>query len=123
MINEQGNCQYCGSHIDAEHPYFIGQQIEKHMPYEGFEWWERIGDGRTVEVKNLGTVTVVAKHVSYGEDQGEDSRPIFIIFEVDGKYYRKSGIANSYGERNWGAGGFLPAVQKVVVTKVWEDAS
>lgn len=120
MINDH-KCQFCGSQIPADHAYWIGEKMVKHG-WTGWEGWADYRDGQQVSVPGLGVVTMVAKSIAYGEEQGEDSRPVFMIFEVNGQYYRKNGTADSYGEINWNAGGFLPAVQKTVEVKTWETA-
>lgn len=84
--------------------------------------WDDLYEGRHGEVAPLAN-TKVAKPVeskgrevdSYGEYlQGEGE--IYVIFEVDGKYYKKFGYQSSYGydERTWD--GAVVEVQKIVKT-------
>lgn len=113
------SCEFCGADMAADHPFFIGEKMLNHS-WSGWEQYEHMRDGEQISVTGLGVVTMVAKHIAYGEEQEADNRPIFMIFEINGQYYRKSGVADSYGERNWNAGGFLPAVKK---TKVVEELS
>ena len=121
MIKD-GKCQYCGAEVTAEHAHYVGEKILKAVGWGGWEDLAAYRDGQQLSVPGLGVVTLVAKHVKYGEEQGEDDRPVFMIFEVGGQFYRKNGIADSYGEVNWNAGGFVPAVQKTVQVKTWEVA-
>lgn len=114
-------CQFCGSHVPNDHPHFIGEKLIA-KTWDGWQGWADYKDGTQVTVEGLGVVTVVAKHATYGEDQGEDDRPVFIIFEINGQFYRKNGTADSYGEVNWNAGGFTHAVEKTVEVKTWEVA-
>lgn len=111
-------CNFCGAEMNDDHPYLIGEKLDGHA--YGWEYWADQEDGEQTSVPGVGVVTVVAKHVRYGEDQGEDDRPVFIIFEINGQFYRKNGTADSYGEVSWLTGGFLPAVKKTVTKKVFE---
>lgn len=115
-------CQFCGSNISADHAYHVGEKILKATGWGGWDDLAQYRDGQQLTVPDLGVVTMVAKHVKYGEDQGEDLRPVFMIFEVNGQFYRKNGYADSYGEVSWNTGGFVLAVQKTVEVKTWEAA-
>ena len=112
------SCVHCGTELAADHPYLLGEKLANYS--YGWESWADEKDGAQVSVPGVGVVTVVAKHTMYGEDQGEDDRPVFIIFEINGQFYRKNGTADSYGEVSWNTGGFLPAVKKIVTKEVFE---
>lgn len=110
-------CHICGTVLPASHPYGIGEKLGDYS--YGWESWADTKEGEKTSVPGVGVVTLVAKSVLFGEDQGEDRRPAFMIFEIGGQFYRKNGYADSYGEVSW-TGGFLPAVKKVVQTETWE---
>lgn len=118
----ESKCTFCGSTIPADHAYHIGEKILKHTGWSGWDSLANYGDGQQFTVQGLGVVTMVAKHTKYGEEQGEDNRPVFMIFELNGQFYRKNGMADSYGEVNWSQGGFVLAVQRTVEVKTWEAA-
>lgn len=77
-------------------------------------------------------VTIVEVHLDEGDEtleryydsaheQGHEGT-CFIVFEVDGKYYRKSGTTDSYANRNWN--GKFREVKKgeILVTKYeWRE--
>lgn len=55
-------------------------------------------------------------------EQGHEGT-CFIVFEVNGKYYRKTGITDSYANRNWN-GKFREVTKgEVIVTKYeWKES-
>lgn len=85
--------------------------------------WERLFDGQSVSLTTGNPVPV--KHVhsktretdSYGEYmQGDED--VFVIFELNGKFYKKSGYQDSYGGSTWDG----PVVEVTPITKtiqVW----
>jgi hypothetical protein len=111
-------CEHCGQEMAPDNPYYIGEKLGD---YSYWEYWADTREGEQASVPGVGVVTVVAKSTRFGEDQGEDDRPAFIIFEIGGQFYRKNGRADSYGEVTW-HGGFTHAVKKVVQTETWENA-
>lgn len=54
-------------------------------------------------------------------EQGHEGT-CFIVFEVDGKYYRKTGVTDSYANRNWN-GKFREVTKgEILVTKYeWKE--
>lgn len=57
-------------------------------------------DGYTMSLAG-GVLKVVAKSIDFAEEQGEVERESFIIVEYNGKFFRKYGFVDSYGESNW----------------------
>ena len=55
-------------------------------------------------------------------EQGHEGT-CFIVFEVNGKYYRKTGVTDSYANRNWN-GKFREVTKgEVIVTKYeWKES-
>lgn len=109
-------CEHCGTDLPLDHPVGVGLKIEEQYDWE---YWEILDDGASRTVDGLGPVVLVASNVQFREEQGDGNRPAFLIFEVAGKFYRKNGYANSYGEVFW-TGEFLDAVKKTVTKEVWE---
>lgn len=71
--------------------------------------WEAWADGYYGSTN--GQVTVVERHLDEGDEtheryydspheQGHEGT-CFIVFEVNGRYYRKTGTTDSYANRNW----------------------
>lgn len=87
--------------------------------------WDKIYNGSDGKVMPFSDAKP-AKHVysktretdSYG-DYIEGEGEIFLVFEVDGKFYKKFGYQSSYGGREWDGG--VVEVQPVTKTiTVWE---
>lgn len=121
-------CKWCGSSVGADNPMLLDNlmnevQVGAASWHRGWGYWAELNDGDQVSVHGQGAVdgvwTLVAKSVKYGEEQGEDERPVFLILERGGQFYRKNGVANSYGEVMWN-GPFRFAIEKTITTKVYE---
>jgi len=67
-----------------------------------YDAWNALFEGRNT---NLATASVKATFVAnsgalnYDENSGDQS--IHVIFEVDGKFYKKTGYHSSYGGTEW----------------------
>jgi hypothetical protein len=79
--------------VEAALLHFIGEET---ADYVWWEWFDRDRVGKTYDVPGLGKVTVVdanlAKNISYAEH----SETIWMVFDVKGILYRKSGEHTSY---------------------------
>lgn len=120
-MNKNTLCPTCDQAIPDGHAFFVGDLIEK--SYTGYSdpWdiWSGEDEGSSKQYPSIGEVTLVAKTPSLGEVQGEDDRPIFMIFENNGRYFRKNGTADSYGEETWN-GPFKDAKQVTKKVVTWE---
>lgn len=66
-------------------------------------------------------VVVVDKQTTAVESQGDDNQSVWIVVKVDGRFYKKHGTGDSYGEVSWN--GFLKEVfpkEKTVVAYEYE---
>lgn len=88
--------------------------------------WDRLVQGKEIKVAPLNEA-VTAKFVffkdretdSYGEFYEGDSE-VYVIFEVDGKFYKKIGYKSSYGyEISW-AGDPVEVQPKTKTIQVFE---
>lgn len=91
--------------------------------------WGSVEDmaiGRTFKADDY-TVTVVAKTLDPGYpangydgayEQGSQFET-FIVVEVEGQFFKKTGTGDSYGDVSWD-GDLLPATMKEKIVKVWE---
>lgn len=66
-----------------------------------------------------GPVILVVKSVNFSESQGEDDRESFFIVEYQGKFYRKKGTVDSYGETDW-SGTCKPVQAKMKTVRIFE---
>lgn len=105
-------CPTCDQAVDNDSGVAFGVHFEKYI-----EWYQAAGD-RTGEIYYLGNEEVrkVMESVVYDESQGDDDRPVFMVFDYRGGFYKKEGTADSYGRVQWNG----PVKKVVPVTKTVE---
>ena len=64
-------------------------------------WQDRDRTGEAHEIPGLGTVTVVACNLAKDISYAEHSEEVWMIFEVQGTLYKKSGQYTSYIGTEW----------------------
>lgn len=104
-------CPTCDTVLPADHAVEIGNKINQYV------YWDVLAyksDGHTFVVPGLGEVTLLAKNTSTHEEMGEDRQEVFMVFEIGGRFYKKLGFGDSYGEIEWDG----PFKEVVKTTKV-----
>lgn len=99
----------------------------------GFGSWEAWASGYVSSSSSRGRASVVERFLDEGDEtheryydspheQGHEGT-CFIVFEVDGRYYRKTGTTDSYASRNWN-GKFREVTKgEILVTKYeWKES-
>ena len=111
MINDDGMCLSCGTKV-PEGPLKIGKLIEAEVSW----WsWEDVPERGVKVITGVGPVTMVAKHTQGREYMGDDYQPLFMVFSIGDKFYRKNGHSDSYGETSWdGAFTEVQPAEKIV---------
>lgn len=110
-------CTQCGQQVPDNSPAATALKITAASIY-----WDSIEDVRedgTFSLSGFGTATMVARSLPSGEMQGGDFREAYLVFELNGNLYRKDGIADSYGERNW-TGTVKPVTVREKLVKTYE---
>lgn len=120
-MNKNTLCPTCDQALPDGHAFFVGDLIEKSFTGYGDAWtsWSEEEEGYSNTYPAIGEVTLIAKTPDLAEAQGADNRPIFMIFENNGRYFRKNGTADSYGEETWN-GPFKDAKQVTKQVVAWE---
>lgn len=88
--------------------------------------WDILFNGSSAEVSSL-SEKLEAKFVanknrerdSFGDYEEGGNTEIWVIFEVNGKYYKKFGYQSSYGGREWD-GGVVEVTPTTKTITVWE---
>lgn len=124
------HCPLCKNHLAADSGAAVAVRFAALIDGGTVAWphgsWEGICD-RVAETEAFRvaphTAIVIAKSgTNYGESQGEDRRPVFMILEVDGHLIRKDGYVDSYGEQVAWTGLCYPVsrIEKTIVTHEYE---
>lgn len=98
--------------------------LERHH-YHGFDWWadmcgwdnEEGPEIGTVHTVRLGDVKIVDRLNTYDFEYG--SNPIFVVFEIGGRYFQMNGTASSYGDTKW-EGQLKEVLPNNLTYKRWE---
>lgn len=76
--------------------------------------------GADVTAPNGSVVTTKAVQGSTADSYGEYIEgECWVVFEMDGKFYKKWGYQDSYGSTYWD-GGLMEVTPKTVTVEVWE---
>lgn len=88
-------CTKCGSEIDnGSNAYKLNQAVR---------WWDFNSEqpGYVQDVSGFGRVELVEIMDRVREEQGLDDQLVYIVVKVNGKYYKKHGTEDSYGDLDW----------------------
>lgn len=114
----QENCLKCGQALPKE-AREIANHLVKVMPW--YKWAEK-GEGfHTVLMDGLPVreVEVIAVSGLLNEERSHGGDiPSFMIFLVDGVFYRQIGVTDSYGSTEWD-GAFMPVIPRTQAIKEW----
>lgn len=94
-------CPTCDQEIAPDGALNIGAAIESFRGW--WSWKEPSSVSHTVPDHNGDylSVTFVDKMTLAHEDMGNDRQEVWLLFDVDGKFYKQYGYGDSYGEINW----------------------
>ena len=87
----------------------------KYYSDEPYEWWTSMGvEGETYDVPGVGEVKLISKDAERPDDYGTEE--CHLVFEIDGKLYKKVGEVSSYNGFQWEGGlkDTYPKVREVV---------
>jgi hypothetical protein len=127
-------CNYCNTTLPADHSAVIAQLLEANLDWEKFESddprWGYVDDA-VIDILGLGNVALVARklkpetsemedgYYSSGEYPQGTTFKTFVVLEYAGRYFKKSGTADSYGDVNWDAGIVKEVQPEIKTVKVW----
>lgn len=105
-------CKTCGSDLAEGSAYSIGLEWEKNFS----DWPD--------STKNVPTKYGVLEYLDrnddgFPEDQGNDDRKGWFLYRLLGRYFKKFGTVDSYGECKWD-GPFKEVYMKEKVVTVYE---
>jgi hypothetical protein len=96
------HCPECRQPIREMSTYEASIQKALLATRDWFEWME-ICERSTAPMgpysTNRGEATLVDWDVTYDFDYAENV--VFMVFEVEGDFFMKSGVRNSYGDESW----------------------
>jgi hypothetical protein len=103
--------------VEAALLHFAGE--EWHDPY----WysWDQWGDltGKTYDIPGLGKVKIVGYNGTKDISYAEHSEVVWLVFDVGGTLYRKSGTHTSYVGTEWHDGmQIVKPVERTVIDYV-----
>lgn len=109
----EGYCEACGS---VKVPLNLIEIANAVREYGGYAWsfWEstyRASIGQAYTVPRVGGVTLIERSFDHDDDY-------FMIFEIDGEYYKVTGYYSSYNDTSWD--GFKKVEKKEKVINVYE---
>lgn len=110
-------CTQCGHEVGDNSPAGIALKITASHVIS-WDYIEDTREDRSFDLPGFGTATMVARSLPHGEEQGDDQREAYLIFELNGSLYRKDGYADSYGERSW-YGSVKPVTVKEKLVKAY----
>ncbi|WP_190822008.1 hypothetical protein [Saccharopolyspora pogona] len=87
------NCRTCGQAITPDSAAAIEHETVEKISWN---WWADYKVGY-----QHGRIKLEAKKLEFNDWQGSES-DVWLVFEVHGRYFKKYGIADSYGNVNWG---------------------
>jgi len=112
-------CPHCNNEITT--PELIEQAILKSQTY--YDIWDGLSLGTSftaVGAKGSWEVTLVEKVSPQFDSYGDSFGDVSMVFEVDERFYMKTGTTDSYGEPQWNNNFKEVAPKSVVMTKYEE---
>src|SRR5688572_20208049 len=93
MTTYPTNCRTCGQELDTTDVAFkLNEKVA----------WYSLDSKPVGSFSSYGTrVKLVAANCYTTEEMGREDQEIWMVVEYEGKYYKKFGTADSYGERSW----------------------
>jgi hypothetical protein len=113
-------CPTCDQEVGVGSAVVVAAAIGGDRDYIWKEFEDRDEDTVVGIYPGLGQLWLRFKRVDYDESQGDDERPAFMVFEINGKFYKKEGEADSYGEVSWRGGKFSEVQPKTKTIQTWE---
>lgn len=119
------NCPTCHTELPGDHFAIIGKTLEDFRDWSAYESTYSFPGGKTFNIPGLGDVKLVKKSTecgsldSYGDIPSGVEFETFIIFEINGRYFRKEGTGDSYGRVTWN-GTFKEVFPKAKTVTVYE---
>jgi len=95
-------CPLCATDLPDDHPAITADKLDRVIDWPSMvgDWTYKIGQAKTVDGL---TFKVVKKELDTGFDSygTRQEGVVFVVLEVDGKYFRKDGIGDSYADIEW----------------------
>ena len=112
-------CPTCDQSIGERSALNIGEAVEKFRNW--WNWREPNSEAVLYVPFRGGSLKLryLDRKVEAQEIQGEDDQEVWFLFEIDGKFYKKFGSGDSYGEVSWN-GPFKEVYKSEKVVTVYE---